>query len=61
MSVFTLLKPKDLMHFFEIDTYEQARRTAASIKKQCNTQALTATHLARFLGVSVDEVLLGLK
>lgn len=61
MSVFTLLKAKDLMKFFEIDTYDQARRVALRIKAQLKTSEITAQHLARFLGVPVDDVLAGLK
>lgn len=61
MSNFTQLKPKDLMKFFEIDQYEQARRVSLQIKKQLNTQLLTASHLAKYLGVPVHEVLVSLK
>jgi hypothetical protein len=61
MSKFTLLKPKDLINFFGLDSYEAARRVACQIKKQLDTSMLTPSHLAKFLALPVEEVLIGLK
>lgn len=61
MSFFTELTPKHLMNFFGYDNYETARKTAVKIKRKCNTEILTITHLADYLSQPVEKVAASIK